>query len=111
MKPQQNWKDIYGFEDLYEVSDLGVIFSRKEGRVIEQGHLKGRKTILLKSIYDVQELVDHHFRQIPATPHDIIQSHNEDGIFSIHYVDRQENEPVVITQKFVGWGIQQVLPL
>lgn len=32
----ENWKDVIGFEDYYEVSDLGRVRNKKTGRILKQ---------------------------------------------------------------------------
>lgn len=47
--PEELWKDVVGYEDLFKVSNMGKVFSKRSGRVLKQFlHKNGYCTVSTK---------------------------------------------------------------
>lgn len=58
MKIKEQWKDIPGYEGIYQVSTLGEIRNIKTGRILKQVYLCGYKRI---GLYNKEHKYKNHF--------------------------------------------------
>lgn len=93
------WKDIEGYEDLYEVSDEGNVRNKKTGRILKPGKKNDYKFVGLfkngKSKYRlVHRLVGKAFIPNPDNKPEIDhidKNRSNNNVDNLRWVDRQEN--------------------
>lgn len=77
MNNQEIWKPIDNYEDLYEVSNFGRVFSHKRNRILRSGDYHGYKSVYLskdgvRKKYFVHRLVAQMFIERSADDGELI---------------------------------------
>ena len=84
------WKDIQGYEEMYQVSSHGRV--RSLDRIVER---KGRGTLFIKGRILTQSDDTHGYMKVNLTKHDKKRTFKVHRLVAIHFLDNPNNLPCV----------------